>query len=95
MNVIDLDANDWKTALDFYEAILAAIGAPRWHGRNVNALIDSMIYGGISELEPPFTVRITNTENLPDDAREELVIVILAMAQQQGTDNIVQFQGTI
>jgi hypothetical protein len=95
MNFIDIDASGWETALDFYEAILAAIGAPRWHGRNVNALIDSMIYGGISELEPPFTVRITNAEKLPAEAREELVFVILAMAEQQGTDKIVQFQGTI
>ena len=54
-----------------------------------------MIYGGISELEPPFTVRVTNTENLPSEAKEELVFVILAMAEQQGTDKIVQFQGTI
>ena len=95
MNVIDLDASEWKTALDFYEAILAAIGAPRWHGRNVNALIDSVIYGGISALEPPFTVRVTNTENLASEAKEELIFVILAMAEQQGTDKVVQFEGTI
>ena len=95
MNFIDLDASEWKTALDFYEAILAAIGAPRWHGRSVDALIDSMIYGGLSELDPPFTVRITHTENLPAEARDELVLVILAMAEQQGIDKIVQFQGSI
>jgi hypothetical protein len=28
MNFIDLDASGWKTPLDFYEALLAALGAP-------------------------------------------------------------------
>jgi RNAse (barnase) inhibitor barstar len=95
MNFIDLDAHQWKTALDFYEALLSALGAPRWHGRNINALIDSMIYGGINEIEPPLTIRITGTENLPADARDELAFTVLAFGEHQGTDQTVLFQGSI
>jgi RNAse (barnase) inhibitor barstar len=42
MRVIKLDATGWKSKGDFYEAILAALEAPSWHGRNADALLDSM-----------------------------------------------------
>ena len=60
MRIIELDATSWKDVLDYYEALLEALGAPDWHGRNANALIDSMIWGGINAIEPPYTVRIKN-----------------------------------
>ncbi|HTW36102.1 MAG TPA: barstar family protein [Rhizomicrobium sp.] len=98
MNFVDLDASQWKTPLDFYEALLAALGAPRWHGRNINALIDSMVYGGICELEPPLIVRVTGTGNLPDDVRDDLIFTILALGEartEKGDEAAVEFQGTI
>jgi len=95
MNFIDLDASSWKTPLDFYEALLAALGAPHWHGRNINALIDSMVYGGINNLDSPLSIRITGAENLPEDARNELAFTVLAFGEHQGTDRIVEFQGTL
>jgi RNAse (barnase) inhibitor barstar len=45
VNIIELDAKEWKTVHDFYDALLAALGAPEWHGDNVNALNDSIIGG--------------------------------------------------
>ena len=30
MRTIELDAAGWKSALDFYDVILAALGAPEW-----------------------------------------------------------------
>jgi Barstar (barnase inhibitor) len=95
MNFVHLDAREWNTPLDFYEALLAALGAPHWHGRSINALIDSMIYGGINEIEPPLTVRITGNEHLPEDVKNELAFVVLAFGEHQGTDRIVEFQGTL
>ncbi len=95
MNFVQLDASKWKTGLDFYEDLLAALGAPRWHGRNINALIDSMIYGGINAIEPPLTIRITGTDNLPEDAKRELTFTILALGEAQGTDKDVEFQGAL
>ena len=50
MRRIELDAKSWMKILDFYQDLLKALGAPEWHGRNLNALIDSMIWGGINEL---------------------------------------------
>ncbi len=77
---IVLDASSWRSALDFYDAILAAIGAPDWHGRSPDALNDSMVFGGINALEPPYLIRITGARDLPLDARQEVSWSIQAIA---------------
>ena len=58
MLMIDLNAKHWTKGLDFYDFILSAIGAPEWHGRNPNAIVDSMIWSPINTLQAPYTVRI-------------------------------------
>jgi RNAse (barnase) inhibitor barstar len=68
MRWIELDGGSWTTALDFYTALLGALGAPKGHGRNINALIDSMIWGGMNAVEPPYTIRIRGIGN--SDYRE-------------------------
>lgn len=65
MKTVLLDASKWKTPIDFYNALLPTLGAPEWHGRNLNALIESMIWGEINAVEPPYAVEIHSTENLP------------------------------
>ena len=75
MRVIRLDARGWRTILDFMGALRTAIGAPDWHGNSVDAFIDSMIWGGINALEPPYTIRIENAAGLPDVVRQEIDIL--------------------
>src|SRR5713101_2430980 len=72
LRIIELDATRWRAALDLYDDLLPALGSPEWHGRNLNALIDSMIWGGINAVEPPYVVVVLNAANLPKDAREEI-----------------------
>ena len=72
MKTIELDSSHWRHVLDFYTALLRALHAPNWHSSSVYALIDSMIWGGINEVEPPFVVRITKTKNLPTEIRKHL-----------------------
>jgi|EndMetStandDraft_6_1072998.scaffolds.fasta_scaffold582523_2 RNAse (barnase) inhibitor barstar len=83
MRIIELDGRSWRTAVDFYEAILAALEAPDWHGRNINALFDSMIWGGINGVEPPYTVRISGTAGLPQRVQEELEAVCNSIGEQR------------
>ncbi len=45
MHVIELDASQWTTAIDFLTALRAAIGAPDWHGVNIDAFIANSIRG--------------------------------------------------
>ena len=65
MREINLDATDWVTGLDFYAALLPALGAPAWHGESAAAIADSMIAGEINAVEPPYTVRIHNLAGRP------------------------------
>jgi RNAse (barnase) inhibitor barstar len=81
MQIIELDATNWKTVDDFYDALLTAIGAPEWHGRNLNALLDSMIWGGINAIEPPYTIRISGLAKLPNDIRNEVEMAKQDLAQ--------------
>ena len=54
-----LSAAGWKTADEFYTAFFDAVGAPSWHGRNLDALWDSIRSGGINRVNPPFRIRIS------------------------------------
>ena len=62
MKQIYLDASGWETPDDFYSALLPELGAPGWHGRNLNALFDSL-YGGINQLEPPFAISVAGVQS--------------------------------
>ena len=72
MEEIELDGADWSAADDFYTAYFAAVGAPEWHGRNLDALWDSLTGGGINQRNPPFRICISQTARMPCDAREIL-----------------------
>jgi hypothetical protein len=64
---IELDASTWKAVLDFYDALLSALGSPSGHGRNINALIDSMIHGGMNKIEPPYAIRVRHLARAPKE----------------------------
>lgn len=66
MKAITLDAAGWIATDDFFAALLPELGAPSWHGHNLNALYDSLS-GGINEVEPPFSVTVRNTGNLASE----------------------------
>ncbi len=83
MKVIDLDASKWSNAIVFYDDLLSALEAPHWHGYNINALIDSVVWGGINALEPPYTVRIYNLDTAAPDARDELEAFIGCLPEQK------------
>ena len=70
MREIDLDATSWTVPLDFYAALLPALGAPEWHSESIAAICDSMIAGEINAVEPPYVVRIHNLAGRPDDVVE-------------------------
>jgi RNAse (barnase) inhibitor barstar len=59
MKEIKLDTSTWRARNDFYNALLPALGAPSLHGRNLDALNDSLGDGDINQIKPPF--HITNT----------------------------------
>jgi RNAse (barnase) inhibitor barstar len=55
-----LDGRGWTTDDDVYNAFFKAVGAPVWHGRNYNALNDSIAGGDINQVEVPYRIVISN-----------------------------------
>lgn len=91
--LITLDAKDWSRVLDLYDALLLGLGAPKEHGRSIGALLDSMVWGFMNDIEPPYTIRIVNTEGLAKDIRNEIDLLAkciiedrAAHREQDGTD---------
>ena len=78
--LIEINASGWRAIHDFYRDVLAHVGAPHRHGNGINALSDSMIYGGINAVEPPDTIGFLATGGLPDDILEELRFAKQAIA---------------
>jgi hypothetical protein len=59
MRVLDLDASGCKTPKQFAAALRDVIEALPGHGSSVEAFVDSMIFGTMSNVAPPYTVRVT------------------------------------
>jgi hypothetical protein len=80
MRTIELDANGWSDVADFYEAILAALGAPAWHGRNANALLETMIWcQDINAVSPPYCVKVKNVSGAPQGVQDEVRLLQAAI----------------
>jgi RNAse (barnase) inhibitor barstar len=64
--------SDWYWAQDFYSAFFLAVGAPEWHGRNLDALNDSIAGGGINKIEVPYRIVIRNAPHENEMAKQVL-----------------------
>jgi RNAse (barnase) inhibitor barstar len=62
MQQITLSGEHWTTPYDFYHDLLRSLGAPNWHGHNLDALWDSITGGDINQVNPPFRVTISGID---------------------------------
>lgn len=94
MRVIQLDASEWKEAADFYNDLLFCLEAPHWHGTNVNALVDSMVYGSINGIDPPYKIWISRTEGMPAPVKQQIDWMVEAINEHQAIagDKGIEFQ---
>lgn len=81
---------DWKAIEkedDFYSIFLPQVGAPEWHGRNLDALADSLVTCNINSIDPPYTIHSINIGSIPvqmvDFQRKVLVIFNECMAENR------------
>ena len=49
---------------DLYDSLFEQLDSPSWHGRNLNALWDSVHGGNINGVEPPYKVVIKNEDQV-------------------------------
>jgi RNAse (barnase) inhibitor barstar len=69
MKQLILDGASWCSKDDVYDAFFKVVGAPSWHGRNLDALNDS-IKGGINSVEVPYRVIIRNFDLISAGAKK-------------------------
>jgi len=69
MKELVLDGAGWTTKDDVYDAFFAAVGAPEWHGRDSDALRDSISTGSINEVEVPYRLVVKNYDRIGPSAR--------------------------
>jgi hypothetical protein len=86
MQIVKLDALKWKTVLDLYDALLALIGTPKGYSRNINALLEAMVWDyAFPEtsyaLNPPYTIHIQNTKGLPKDILHEVDLISRCLSE--------------
>jgi RNAse (barnase) inhibitor barstar len=83
---IVLDATRWRARDDFWEALLSALEAPEWHGRNLDALWDTLTEGAkydlgpdpasyINGVQPPFQVDVRNVDKASKEVHDLLAAV--------------------
>jgi len=70
MRTLLLEGEHWRTRDDFYDVFFAAVGAPAWHGRNFDALRDSIGMGDINQIEIPYEIHITGLSPMSPEARQ-------------------------
>ena len=87
--VIEIDGSQWKTAIDFLTALRTAVGAPHWHGWSPDAFIDSTIWGGINELEPPYEIHVIGSGQTPQEVKDyiDLMTSVLEEARKWRLEN--------
>jgi hypothetical protein len=81
MKLIRLPATGWTHIDEFFDAILKALAAPKWHGHNVNALIESMIHGEINGISPPYKIVIYDTGLLMPSLKEKIAAQLFYIVQ--------------
>jgi RNAse (barnase) inhibitor barstar len=70
MKILLLDGTRWHNRDDFYDALFQSLGSPSWHGRNFNALRDSIAGGQINSVALPYRIRILGCNALPQQVRK-------------------------
>jgi len=72
----------------FYELFFNLVGAPDWHGDNLNALYDSLVVGQINKLKPPFVIENINVSKTAGDMKsfQKMVLDIFVDAAIENSE---------
>jgi RNAse (barnase) inhibitor barstar len=74
---IELDAAQWKSKDELYSNLLSGLEAPAWHGKNLDALWETLTEGAhavgaaalTNGVQPPFRVVLRNIDLGSDEVR--------------------------
>ena len=63
MKTVEIDATRCANPKEFARLLHEAIQAIPGHGSSIEAFVDSMVFGTMSELSPPYMITVTGAEN--------------------------------
>ena len=82
-----LDWSRTKSKEEFYDLILLSQSdSPDWHGRNLDALRDAWVTGGINQCGPPYRFRFVGLDCLEGEFRD-FAESVLQIAQESVDEN--------
>lgn len=85
--VIELDGAKWQSKDDFYVALLGAVGAPDWHGHNLDAIEETLREGDINRVNPPLMITIFGSQQMGAEA-ERAARRFVALCDDLATNGI-------
>jgi RNAse (barnase) inhibitor barstar len=80
---------DWAeiSSVDqFYDQVLPQCQSPSWHGRNLNALSDSWVTGGINPGGPPYRFRFVGSDTIGSGLKD-FVGAVIEIARESVEEN--------
>jgi len=80
---LNMTAEGWQSADDVYDAFFHAVRAPKWHGRNLNALNDSISTGKINEIEVPYRLVVRDASLATPKARATIDLFADTISRMQ------------
>jgi RNAse (barnase) inhibitor barstar len=86
MRQIHLDLGLITSEDQLWDEIVQRSGHPFWHGRNLNALYDGWVRGGLDEHGPPYEFLFANIADT-GIALRDLVEQIMAIAKESVAAN--------
>jgi len=92
---IVMDGKTWTSSDDVYDAFFQVVGAPSWHGRNFNALRDSIATGRINRIDVPYLIKIKNYPSIRDRAKtmaDAFIDLIIKDLRESGTHVDIQVE---
>lgn len=87
---IEIDASGWNNEDDLWDGLLDGLGAPSWHGHNLDALwetvTESAVFGldegqTINSVRPPFEIIVKNVASLRSTLIERLTRISEVLEQ--------------
>lgn len=90
MREVIVDTGAWTSTDDCYRGLLTALEAPHWHGRNSDALRDSLITGDINGVEPPFRIMLAGDRKLSREVAAWVRYLLEVVAEARAEDRDIE-----
>jgi len=97
MRELLLNGAGWKQPDDLYDSFFAAVSAPAWHGKNFDALRDSIETGHINDVEVPYRIVIQNADLIGPGVRSitsDFISLVREMSHRGCPVEIVEIAAT-